>query len=283
MTDDKDFSDQLSVRELRQWLNNLSETHQNHFQKGQLPGGRIQQHPDSSEGARLSSFLPNKEPEGIAIAETTHGDKLNKRIVSYSSEVTDCFFKPVGREDFPIAPMAKIAPCNDGTMSSWSHSSDGSTHEETRGHEEDTFEPDDFSWSSGACIRDECREGNVGSKSCNGVRNSGKGLTMHACLGTAQKNRAESSFAQARGVFSTTKAIVADNIVSEQQSHVDDNKVAKRIERIGRKSEMVYQLQLALQEKWDQDRPVVHKKKVQWRAMKGTYKKRVSLSVKESV
>lgn len=288
MNDETVSPDQLSVRELRQWLANLGEKHQDHFNKGQLPKGRTQ---DKQEARQSTS---TQELESINVAEASRNNstrqeglvahrnekaskELNKS--AYSNEDPNWFFRTVDQER-RISTISKTVPCHDTSVSSGSHSSDGSTHEQTR-HRVVAFPPDDFRWTSSAC-----RERKAVSKSTNSDLEGSKGLAMLDRLSihetsTSMKNRRESAFAQTTRVFPTAESTLP-NVAFTEQIDVEDRGASKRVERAGGKS-MVQERQRALLEKWAQDRQLVHKKKVQWRALKGTYKKKVVLSVEEEI
>ena len=113
---DKDSPVQLSVRELRQWLANLGEKHQDHFHKGQLPRARSEECLPQQD-TRQSVDRPTKESTRIAaVKETQQQDrsadrsetqdssgKQNRRVVSYSSEYPAWYFRTIEQAENRMA------------------------------------------------------------------------------------------------------------------------------------------------------------------------------------
>ena len=98
-------------------------------------------------------------------------------------------------------------------------------------------------------------------------------ITFHRDSHDSTHDASTQSFSNKSTLFSDCFAVPID---------LEDRWVTKRDDRVGgKKSKLVQERQRALQEKWAQDRQVVHKKKVQWTTLKGGYKKQIVLTEDE--
>lgn len=121
MSNDRVSPVQLSVRELRQWLANLGEKHQDHFHKGQLSRARSQERLPQQD-LRQSKGDPIKELESItAVKETQQSDRLTdwseswdnrgvrqRKVVTYSNEYPAWYFRTIDQEGNCISSNGKF-------------------------------------------------------------------------------------------------------------------------------------------------------------------------------
>lgn len=151
-------------------------------------------------------------------------------------------------------------------------------------HREEAFPPDDSSWAFDARIRNKPKPGNQSSTNKYGERS--QSLTRLDHLSTEEtitfhSDSHDSSQDRSTRLFSNNSTLFSDCFA--KQIDLEDRWVTKRNERVGGKSRLVQDRQQALQEKWAQDRQVVHKKKVQWTTLNGGYKKKIVLTEEEEI
>ncbi len=263
----------MSVSELRQWLAGVSEQHQNHFRKGQIskrtaphkenlhqPDSRENKSPPTPESKSSTVFkeTPQQERGADGGRKASNQGVPSRRVVSYASEHPAWHFRKIQKEKGRLSSIDEFNSNDDAMVA------DNSSRKL-----EDT-------------VRDTSRGGNKARKSSGATVESDKRFTTldHSNPEetiTFHRKSYDSTTAHSPNAFPTANSTLFSDCFAEQMD-LKDHWVTKREERPSGKSRLVQDRQRALQEKWAQDRQTVHKKKVQWTTLKGSYKKTIVLT-----